>query len=155
MSMIVAPTQTMLVFVSLAHRCALPAHDVAEIMRPQPVSPVASAPAFVDGLAVIRGSPVPVLSLARLLDPGSQEQAARLIIVRIGSRSVALAVAAVSGMKAVPGGRLSDLPPLLSAAGAAAVTSLALLDHELILVLELARILSDELWAELLARAPA
>src|SRR5580692_5756315 len=64
-----------------ARWCALPLRHVIETMRPLPTSPIPGAPAFVDGLAVIRGAPVPVVSLSRLLG-ATTTQATRLVCVR-------------------------------------------------------------------------
>ena len=40
-----------------ARLCALPVRAVIEIMRPLALEPIAGAPAFVAGLAIIRGEP--------------------------------------------------------------------------------------------------
>ena len=49
--------------------CALPLVHVLEVMRPLPLEKVEPAPAFLLGLAVIRGEPLPVVDVAALL-PG-------------------------------------------------------------------------------------
>ena len=46
------------------HLCALPLGAVIETLRPLPLRPLAGAPAGVLGVAVVRGSPVPVIDLA-------------------------------------------------------------------------------------------
>ena len=144
-----------LVFRSSAYRFALPVSEVVEVMRPQPVTSLAVAAAFVDGLAVIRGQPVPVVRLARLFEPGSQEAAPRLITVRCAARLIALAVAAVDGIRQYDRTQLSSLPALLSGAEAGAITSLTTLNGALTLVLGTGKIVPDAVWAELDARARA
>src|SRR3712207_1282692 len=56
---------------------------VREIIRPQEVSPVPKAPAFVEGMTNLRGKVVPVVSFRRLMGCPSQEQTkrARVLIV--------------------------------------------------------------------------
>jgi purine-binding chemotaxis protein CheW len=130
-----------------ALRCVLPLSCVVETMRPLPIRPIAGAPAFVAGAAVIRGGAVPVVDVATLL--GAPPSApARLVVVRAGDHHVALAVDAVEGIHDGPDAFLS-LPPLLSRAGASAVTALGTLDRHLLVVLEAAQIVPDALWATL------
>ena len=130
--------------------CALPLGHVVETLRPLPVEPLAGAPAFVQGLCVIRGVPRPVVDAARLLGaqaPGAlppDRSAARFVTVWAGARQVALAVDAVLGVRTVPPDSLQALPPLLHEAGAEAVAAVGRLDAELLLVLRSSRLLPEE-----------
>jgi len=153
--MMTTPRMQMLLFRCGSQRCALPASDVSEVMRPQPINSVTTSAAFVDGMSLIRGLPVPVVSVARLLDCGAHEPASRFIIVKIDSRLVALAVSEVYAVREFQERQLSALPPLLGADTASAVTGLEVLDHQLLVVLGCARLLSSEHWDELLADASA
>jgi purine-binding chemotaxis protein CheW len=128
--------------------CALPLAQVEEIMRPLPVEPVAGAPAFVLGVAVVRGEAVPVVDVAALLGAGGSH-ATRMVTMRVDGRRVALAVDAVLGVHAIEEKSLADLPPLLRVAGADAMSAVGQLDAELLVVLESARILPDGVWAAL------
>ena len=131
-----------------ARFCALPLAHVVEAMRPLPVEAVAGAPPFVRGLAVIRGVPVPVVDAAQLL--GAQAaQADRFVTMTVGTRCVALAVNSVLGVRTLPADLLQALPPLLQEAGADVVAAIALLDAELLLVLNGSRLLSEDVWAAL------
>src|SRR5579864_4751234 len=62
-----------------AHMCALALSNVAEIMRPLPIAPLAGAPEIVRGLSVIRGAPVPVVDLGRLLGSEAQSPSTRFV----------------------------------------------------------------------------
>lgn len=115
--------------------CALPLDCVAEILRPQKLRPATGLPAFVLGVSLIRGAIVPVVDMALLLGAAPIREPARLIVLRLGARAVALAVEAVIGVRAVAAGALQDLPPLLRDAGEA-VAAIAPLDHELLLVMQ-------------------
>jgi purine-binding chemotaxis protein CheW len=147
--MIDAASSAMLVARAGAHRCALPAQEVVEVMRRQPVRMIASLAACIEGLAVIRGEAVPVVSLTRLFDPAATETAGRFISVRIGQRRVALAVSEVLGMRQLPARQIAALPPLLGAVERSAVAGLEVLDLQLLLVLNCARLISDRDWADL------
>jgi len=136
-----------------ARACALPLEHVREVMRPSAVAPVPSAQKYVLGLGVIRGQSVPVLDMALLLT-GHSAPAARFVVLRVGERRVALAVAEVVGAKVLDRAELADLPPLLSEARDR-VSALAVLDGNLLEVLESARLL-EAADAELIGvQAPA
>ncbi|RPI22189.1 MAG: chemotaxis protein CheW [Acidobacteria bacterium] len=129
-------------------RCALPLRHVLETMRPLPIQPLACAPDFVLGLSVIRGEPVPVVDLASLLQIPS-DPPSRFVVVRAGDRRVALAVELIAGTRAVTPQSLSSVPPLLAGAPAVSVAAIGSLDKQLLLVLETACLIPDEVWASL------
>jgi len=144
-----APIAAVLVARAGVHRCALPAQDVVEVMRRLPVRAITARAACIEGLAIIRGQAVPVVSLPRLFDPAATQTTTRFIAVRIGTRLVALAVSEILGMRRLPARQLSVLPPLLGAIEQTAVSGLEVLDHQLLVVLDCARLISDGDWAEL------
>lgn len=122
--------------------CALPLEHVIETLRPMPVEPVAGAPPFVLGLAVIRGVPLPVVDAARLLGT-DQAKAERFVTVIAGNRRIALAVDCVLGVRAVAPESLQALPPLLHEADTDVIAAIGLLDAELMLVLRSAKLLPE------------
>jgi purine-binding chemotaxis protein CheW len=128
---------------------ALPAAHVVETMRPLPCEAIAGAPDFVLGAAVIRGVPTPIVSVGALLrSDGDDEPAKRWITVRVGARIVGLAVPDVVGVRRLPSGVASSTtPPLLTAAVRGAASTLSVLDGALLVVLETARLISDDVWA--------
>jgi len=146
------PSQPVLVLKTGMLRCALPLSFVIEILRPLPQHPLANAPAFVCGASVIRGEPVPVVNLAGLLGAAS-EAATRFVLVRAGQRKVAIAVDAVIGIQDLALEAMASVPPLLANARPDAVSALGTLDRELLLVLQTAHIVPDELWPLPLASA--
>jgi purine-binding chemotaxis protein CheW len=125
--------------------CGLPLEHISETMRPLPLEPLQGMPTFVDGLAIIRGAPVPVVDLARLLGNESSARCARFVVVRVSERHVALAVAQVIGVGAVPPGA-SALPPLLGQANAEFVAAIGSLDARLLVILEDGLILPASAW---------
>jgi purine-binding chemotaxis protein CheW len=129
--------------------CALPLPYVSETMRPLPCEPVLGMPPFVDGLAVIRGAPVPVVDLARLLGSDSHAPRTRFVVVKVSERRVALSVEHVIGVRARGALVTSGLPPLLGRAGVEFVASVASLDAHLLVVLESGLILPESVWTTL------
>lgn len=132
--------------------CAIPIAHVVETMRPLPIEPIGSANdgalAAVDGVAMIRGAPVPVVDARKLIGvPG--EAATRFVIVRIAERRVALVVDAVLDVRRVAADALPGLPPLLRTAPREVVSAIGALDAELLIVLDSARVLSEDAWRAL------
>ena len=128
--------------------CGLPLEHVIETLRPLRVEPVLGMPPFMAGLSVIRGAPVPVVVLARLLGQDQRASATRLVILRVGERRVALLVELVFGVRSLTN-ELSELPPLLANAQLDFVSALGALDSRLLLVLSSMSVVSDVTWAAL------
>jgi len=113
-----------------------------------PIEQLSGAPSYVRGLCIIRGSPVPVVDTGLLI--GDQvTRPERLVAISIGGRSVALAVEAVVGIRAIGAGAAEQLPPLLRDAAAEAVAAIGTLDAELLLFLRTARIVPEDLLSRL------
>jgi purine-binding chemotaxis protein CheW len=128
--------------------CALPIGQIVETMRPLPVTPLPGAPHFVQGVAIIRGVPLPVLDVARLLG-ATEVPPTRFVTVHTGDRQVALAISGLLGIREVPAALLASLPPLLRDAGADLVTAIGALDTALMLVLDTARLAPAADWMAL------
>ena len=128
--------------------CALPLTHVRETMRPLPVEPVAGVPAPVEGVAIIRGAPVPVVDLGRLVS-GERSTARRFVTLRLGERSVALGVESVLGIRTIPRDTNHELPPLLHEADHDAIARIGTLDAELLLVLRDTRLIPEATWTAL------
>lgn len=127
--------------------CAFPLGCVVETTRPLPVEVLPNAPAFVAGVAIVRGAPLPIVVVGRLL--GHEEgHVDRFVVVRAGHRRVGLAVDEVIGVRALSGQMLAGLPPLI-AQGSRAIAEIGALDGELMLVLDAARMVPADVFAML------
>jgi purine-binding chemotaxis protein CheW len=133
--------------------CALPLAGVVETLRPLPTDALSGAPAFVAGLAIIRGAPVPVIS-GRYLLAGSSGSMGRWVVLRAGAHRVALGVDEVVGIEPLPGSDISAMPPLMRRSSAI-IADMAALDGELLLVLDATRVIPDELFELLQTRRVA
>lgn len=133
--------------------CALPIAQVGETLRPLPVEPLAGLPAFVLGVAIIRGAATPVLDASRLIGAPQQSESERFVTLKLGERAAALAVGNVLGVRALPGAE-QELPPLLRDVAAEAVHTIGRLDGQLLWVLESARLVPDSVWQALEQAAP-
>jgi purine-binding chemotaxis protein CheW len=137
-----------LVFRAGTHLCALDVAQVLEVMRPLPVRPLPGVPTFVSGVSVVRGEPIPVVDVARLVGGGDQP-ATRYVTVRGGRYPAALAAGSVLGVRRIPPASAHDLPPLLGAVSAEAIDGMAVADGEPLLLLRSARIVPDAVWTAL------
>jgi purine-binding chemotaxis protein CheW len=124
---------------------AIPIAHVVETMRPLPIETIAGAPSFVLGLAVVRGKPVPVVDLEAVVGAGRTRSIARFVALKLGERSVALAVGAVIGMRELGEARVMEMPPLLREATTDVIDAIGVLDRELLLVLRASRLLPEEI----------
>ena len=136
--------------------CALPLAAVVETMRPLRVEPLAGAPDFVLGLAIVRGAPVPVVDLGACLS-GERGPAGltRFVTLRLGERRVSVALEAVIGVRSLDRAALEGAPALLGDGRSGAIAAIGRLDRELLLVLDAARILPPAAWDAVEATAPA
>ncbi len=100
----------------------LPIGAVDEIAgRPESLTRVPRAPAFVEGVMNLRGAVIPVIDQRRRFATGGEAEPGRgrVIVMTIGGLRAALAVDAVTGILAVPASELEPAPGL--ATGEAAV----------------------------------
>jgi len=131
--------------------CGLPLSCLRETMRPLAVEPLAQTVDFVSGVAVIRGRATPVLDARKLLGSPADHPPERYVTLDLGEREtrvVALAVDAVVGVRDVPDAVLGELPRLLGGSQSV-VGALTMLDAELLLVLEQARLVPADVWQRL------
>jgi purine-binding chemotaxis protein CheW len=126
-----------------ARRCALSVAAVIETMRPLPIERVAGASETVLGIAVIRGTPTPVVDVGALFETRTHAPG-RFVTIRTAGRVVALAVDEVIGVSVLDRASLQVLPPLLGDARTSAIESIGSADEELLLVLRSARLAPPE-----------
>ncbi|MGC4087657.1 MAG: CheW domain-containing protein [Polyangiaceae bacterium] len=136
-------------------RCALPLASVRETMRPLGVEPISEAAEFVLGVSVIRGLPLPVVDLGKLVSGKRSASIGRYVTLAVDSRQVALAVDSVVGVRELSVESFSELPQLLSAARSGLVEALATLDSRLLLLLDSARTLPSDASAAAAQQAEA
>lgn len=138
-----------------SHLCALPLERVVETMRPMPITALAGVLPFVLGMAVIRGVAIPVVDAGALLGSARHAAPTRFVTLKMQGRQIALAVEEVLGVRPIAATTLHDLPPLLRSAGADLVSAVGLLDSELLMLLQTARIVPESTWQALQAAQQA
>ncbi|MBN9416671.1 hypothetical protein ABS71_21700 [bacterium SCN 62-11] len=131
--------------------CALGLQGLGEVMRPQPVDPVAGLPEFVDGLAIIRGAPLPVINLPKLLcgsasDACDQE---RFVTAQSDGQQLALRVDEVAGIVPLDSDTWTRLPSLMDGLQSNHLSALGSHQGHLVMLLRRANLLSEEDWMRL------
>jgi purine-binding chemotaxis protein CheW len=126
--------------------CALPLEHVIETMRILPLERIAGAPAFVRGLSIIRGAPVPVVDVA-LVVGDEVTPSLRLVVIRMAARTVALAVDSVVGITALAPVMFDALPPLLQEAAAGTIGAIGMRDSDFLVVLRSGRLVPEDVLA--------
>lgn len=129
-------------------RCALPLIEVEETMRPLPVERISGVPAFVSGLSIVRGAPIPVIDAASLLT-GESGSPTRYITLKTGGGRVALGVDAIEGLADIQPETFGTMPSLLQQAHPDVIRAVGTLDAGLLIVLQAARLVPDEAWSQI------
>ncbi len=137
-----------LVFRAGSLLCALHLDEVAETMRPLDTRPLAGSPPWVRGISILRGVPVPVIDVARLLT-GEPADVVRFVAVRTERGPVALATGEVLGIRTTITGASGGHAALLTGGGPASrlVAGVGMIDTEPLLLLQSLRVVPDEVWA--------
>ena len=130
-----------------AEEYAVNVAQVQEIVRLSTLTRVPHAPPYVEGVVNLRGRIVPVVDLARRfeLPPRERTKATRVIIAAVGGRTVGMLVDAVTEVLRLPDEAVDAAPQLLQdGIRAEFVTGIGKLDGRLLIMLDLARVLSGE-----------
>jgi purine-binding chemotaxis protein CheW len=126
--------------------CGLPLASVVEIMRPLPLQELAGLPAYLCGLAVVRGEPTPVVDVSTVLTGVSNTKIGRFLSMRSAGRPFVLGVEAVVGLKTVERSTLRAVPELLDPARDL-VESVGTVGTELLTIFRSSGAFAEELWA--------
>ncbi len=119
---------------------------VEGIIKMQEITRLPHAPEFVEGITNLRGTVVPVIDLRKRFGLPSQEPTrdTRIVIANMGGVKVGLVVDAVNQVIRVPEESI-ELPPQMSmTSNSAFIKNIAKLEGQLVILLDLGRVLSAE-----------
>jgi len=124
----------------------VPIAAVQEVVRVPEVTPVPEAPWFLEGVINLRGRIIPVMDLGRRLrlPPRPRTRATRIVIVDGGGRPAGLIVDAVLEVVRLPQGAIEPPPPMISGIGLDYITGVGKHREQLLVLLDLARVLDLE-----------
>lgn len=117
---------------------------VQEIIRHMDLTRVPRTPEFVDGVINLRGRVIPVLDLRKRfgLPAGERTNDTRIIVVDVDDRTVGLKVDAVSEVLRLPSDTVEPPPAIVTGTESEYIKGVGKLDGRLLILLDVARILS-------------
>ncbi len=121
---------------------------IQEIIRMQPITAVPNGPAFVEGITNLRGRIIPVMDLRQRFGLAAPEpnRRSRIVVAELGAHTVGLIVDGVSEVLRVAGEQIEPPSALVTTADSTFLRGVARLEDRLILLLDLAHILTDGEW---------
>lgn len=124
---------------------------IKEIIRPQKMVTLPSAPAFVEGIINLRGKIVPVVDIGKrfALERSGSDRTTCLLIVSIGRRLVGLVVDEMTGVVSIPARDLKPPPEVMNGIRAEYLVGVCLVGESLVMLLNPDTLLSVQETAEL------
>ncbi len=124
---------------------ALDIMRIKEIIRPQKLTPVPRAPEFIEGVINLRGAVIPVVDLRKRFNqqPSTQARKTRIIICSLSGKIIGLLVDEVSEVRTYARPEIQPAPQFLKGQGSEFFLGVAKRDDDLIMLLDLERILSS------------
>jgi purine-binding chemotaxis protein CheW len=118
---------------------------IREIVRPLKITRIPRAPAFVEGVVNLRGAVIPVVDLRRRfdLDIPADDRHTRVMICSISGRVVGLQVDEVAEVRRYVRKDVQPAPHFIKGSGAEFFLGVCRHDDDLVMILDLDRILSS------------
>ena len=119
---------------------------IESIIKMQEITKLPHAPAFMEGITNLRGAIVPVLDLRKRfgMDRREPTRDTRIVIANMRGTKVGLIVDAVSQVIRIPEDAIEPPPQMSVTVNSAFIKSVAKLENELIILLDLDRVLNFE-----------
>ncbi len=119
---------------------------IREIILVAEITRVPETPPYVKGLINLRSTVIPVIDLRTRfsLAEGELTTDSRIMVLNVGSRMIGIVVDSVNEVLRVTREQLSPSPPTVISAGNDYMTGLVRLKEELLILLDVDRLLGDE-----------
>ena len=143
--------QQLVVFELAGEHYGVDISAVESIIKIQPITVVPQAPEFVEGITNLRGTILPVIDLhkrfglqniAKNEDLTDHRDESRIVVVSMNGTKVGMIVDGVSEVLRVSTESIEPPPPMVASINSAFITGIAKVSEKLIILLDLARILS-------------
>jgi purine-binding chemotaxis protein CheW len=124
---------------------------VESIIKIQAITKVPHAPRYVEGVTNLRGTVLPVMDMRKRfgLTMRQETKDSRIIVVGMGHLTVGMIVDAVHEVLRVPAEDIEPPSPMVTTLDSAFITGIAKVGERLIILLDLAKVLSIHEQAEL------
>ena len=127
-----------------AEEYAIDILQVREIRAREPITAIAGSPAYVRGVIHLRGTIVPILDLRTKLGFRDASDDAVTIIVMLSGRVLGAMVDAVNDVARIAAGDIRPAPAIASALPPEFIRGVAPVDGRMIVVVDLARLMTEE-----------
>jgi purine-binding chemotaxis protein CheW len=119
---------------------------VESIIKMQEITTLPHAPTFMEGITNLRGAIVPVIDLRKRFGMAVQEYTrdTRIVIANMRGHKLGLVVDAVSQVIRIPEEAIEPPPQMSVTVNSAFIKAVAKLEDQLIILLELDRVLNTE-----------
>ncbi|RMF02180.1 MAG: chemotaxis protein CheW [Chloroflexi bacterium] len=126
---------------------------VEGIIKMQAITSVPKSPEFVEGVTNLRGTVLPVVDMRKRFGlPAAEEtKETRIIVVEMNGLTVGMVVDAVNEVLRVPVEDIEPPSPMVATVDSAFITGIAKVSDRLIILLDLAKVLTLHEQAELTA----
>lgn len=117
---------------------------IIEIIRPQKLTALPKAPAFIDGVINLRGTVIPVVDLRKRFDMPRRDpsESTRLLIIRIAGQSLGLVVDDVTEVITVPAKEIKPPPTVASGMTVQYLLGVCLSGDAMVMLLDIDRLFS-------------
>ncbi len=120
--------------------------QIREVVIIKQVTQVPQVPEYVEGVANLRGTIIPIINLRTLfgLEPRAADEDSRTIIVTVGQRSMGCTVDSVSHVMRIADEQIRPAPETIHSGGASYVAGFARMQGRLMIVLDINELLDPE-----------
>ncbi|MCB1790384.1 MAG: chemotaxis protein CheW [Gammaproteobacteria bacterium] len=125
--------------------------QVQEVLRVSEIAPVPGAPSYVLGIINLRGNVVTVIDTrSRFGLPGTErDDASRIVIIESDQQVVGILVDSVAEVVELRQSEIDQAPSVGSEESSRYIQGVASRDEDLLIVVDLNKLLSDEEWSEM------
>jgi len=120
--------------------------SVEGIVKLQEITKIPQAPAYMEGITNHRGSVLPVIDLHKRFGMSAHEQdnETRIVVANVGNLKIGMIVSAVSEVLTIDDSVIEPPPPMISNVNSEFITGVAKIDKRLVILLDLAKVLSAD-----------
>ncbi|HEY5602705.1 MAG TPA: chemotaxis protein CheW [Gammaproteobacteria bacterium] len=124
--------------------------QVQEVLRVTEIAPVPGAPGYVLGIINLRGNVVTVIDTRKRfgLAPKGLDDSARIVIVESNDQVVGIMVDSVAEVVDLKLSEIESAPNVGTDDGSRFIHGLASQDDEILIIIDLNKVLTDEEWEE-------
>lgn len=116
---------------------------IQEIILPGEITRIPQVPHYIEGLINLRGSVIPIIDLRKRFNLPSSERTdqTRIVVVNVGEKTIGVVVDAVTQVIRINRNQIEPTPPTVSAAGNEHIAGLAKVEHRMLILLEIDKLL--------------